>query len=208
MRWLIAVVLMAGITEARASSIDYNMTGTVQSVYGNFASAKVGDRISWTLQYNPNTPISSVNTTNLSKVYITYWPVISNIVDQSNGNHLISPSVNSLLFTQLILAGRYFYATEQNDTTLQLRSANPLPTLNLTNFQPNLVPFQLGSSFTKNSFFNYTNMPASGAGFTTSIDSVTAAPTPEPGTLLLFVVGGCILGGVRAAGRCRRVAAA
>src|SRR5262249_2434667 len=96
-RHLIALALLAGASvEGHADLITYNMTGTVIATDVVNGTVAVGDRISWTFQYDRSaTPVPA--TTFNGWNYLQNTPTLFNIVDQTSGTHFYSPQDRSVL---------------------------------------------------------------------------------------------------------------
>lgn len=193
----------AATTPVHATLITYDMTGTVTSASGGLAN--VGDRIAWTLQYNPNMTASG-SPTSSQGVYNSANPIISNLVDQTTGSQLFAPSSagqNPAAFLRLQrgssptssgwVSVQSIWSSSSGLATSSLwliNSASNLPTTNLANLQFNNVPFNV-----RTLEYSYTDLvnPNSGvtnSSFTASVDPLSnPSSAPEPTSLTLFVVG-------------------
>lgn len=207
----LAVALAAGTTQARADLVTYNMNGTITSATDGHSSFAVGDRVSWTLQYNTSMPMYTYTTTanNASQLYN---PLITSIVDRTTGTKLYVPATLyvppylaqagamagaglslSSGSSSSISANQYqfdvIYPEEGYSADLKLNVNGPLPTLNLAKLQLNQLSIN-----TSTSSFGYglaaDMMPGYQASFDASVDSIAAPKyTPEPGSLTLFLLG-------------------
>ncbi len=207
---VLAFALVAGSTQARADMVYYNMTGTITSVQVSpsspSASYAVGDHISWTLQYDRSTPLASSSEyySGYQNLYMMKAAVITNIVDQTNGYHVLMPSMGGSLelygdskkYWSYLSAGESYQPPENlapnYDTDLFLRYKGSFPTLNLSNLQLNSVPI----IFSKSDFSYFVQwadpMPGDvGYGFNASVNSISAPVygAPEPASLTLFLFG-------------------
>jgi hypothetical protein len=214
---VLTIVLTAGATQARADMIAYNMTGTITQVMAaRDSSLGVGDQISWTIQYDRSTPHASEYET----LYDMKHAIITNIVDQTTGDHFPTPYsryVNSTVqLTQGVGSGpagfqaaddgpidqSYSYAAD-----VLLWAKGRLPTLNLANLWLYDVPWVLGSpppNLGYSSSFLYNNFNVGGAYFSATLASVSGplSGAPEPRSLTLFLLGAVAL---TARGICRRL---
>lgn len=204
-----AVALVAGSAQARADMVTYNMSGTITGAnYPNMPYA-AGDHITWTLQFDRSTPMTSGGT-NAEGPWANYQMqgtyVFTNIVDQTTGYHfpLLPPSNTNLvgMTLQNINTGNQNYGNifaYQNDVghysndsiSLSLRTGS-LPSLNLAEFQFNKLPVVLGNVNYSNFQYSYVASPTSTPlGFIASVDSIPGAiaAAPEPGSLTLFLLG-------------------
>jgi hypothetical protein len=212
----LALVLVAGATQARAGLVTYTMTGTITSALPNYAENypiyAQGDRISWTLQYNTSMPMYTYTTTASNASQLNF-PLITSIVDRTTGSSFYVPatmyvppylsqagaaaeaSLNlSSGSSSSISAGQYQLGVidpeEGYNADLALKVTGQLPTLNLANLQLNQLSIN-----TSTSSFGYSfaadMMPGGQDSFTASVDSISAPKygTPEPGSLTLFLLG-------------------
>jgi hypothetical protein len=62
------------------------MTGTVTSASGSNAAVAAGDHVTWTLRYDPATPVAL--TTSSGHFYSPDGPALSHLVDQTKGIQL------------------------------------------------------------------------------------------------------------------------
>lgn len=164
---VLSVALAAGTTQAHADIISYNMTGTIQTAnYPNMPYA-AGDHITWTLQFDTSTLISSGGTNETvswANYQMLHTMSITNIVDQTTGYHFpVLPSSEYSSGMTLensnptkppnyevgnITAGENAVVNNYGPVTnisLNLRTVGPLPTLNLAEFQFNGLPVVLGN---------------------------------------------------------------
>jgi hypothetical protein len=207
-RHLIALALLAGAAvEGQADLITYNMTGTVTATNVVNGTVAVGDRISWTFQYDRSaTPVPA--TTFIGWNYFQNSPTLFNVVDQTSGTHFYSPRTNALQPSILTLSQqvpRTFATAGVGSSTNwavgtqglyahanldMVDLSGPLPTTNLASLALNSVPFD-----PRWQFFDY------GTGTLDMIVSdflevkvdplgspVTSAP--EPSSFTLLVLGG------------------
>ncbi|SRR5579883_260975 len=212
---VLAVVLTVGATHARADQIvSYNMSGTITSVQGSpNSSYAVGDHISWTLQYDRSTPLMNSNEyySGYQNYYVTKYPVITNIVDHTNGYHFPWPSGGGSL---LLFGDSTKYPSSLSagagNANLFLVYKESFPTSNLSDWQLNSIPLNLP----KSDFSYYVQwadpMPGDwGYSFNASVDSISGPmagtlPSPEPGSLTLFLFGAAGLATRRIRRRCPR----
>jgi hypothetical protein len=206
----LALVLPTGAIEARADLVTYNMAGTIVSVPSNTNGLPihVGDRFTWTLQYDRS--LSHVNIPGEPFTYAPRSATLFNFVDQTANISLPSPpsNPNPTIGASLILnpgtnsnirMGEFRTDTMWSDgRTGPFRVASltltdythylVLPTGNLASFQLNSVPFEVRS-------LNYGyELPRSTSpvlDFYVQADpfSSPTSPTPEPGSLTLFLLG-------------------
>jgi hypothetical protein len=187
----------------------YNMTGTVTSASGSNAAVAVGDHVTWTLQYNPATPV--ISTTSFGHFYSPNGPVLSHLVDQTKGIQLYTPtSANlraGLMLSNLPMMGSSFYAGDTQrvsgtpdpmnlvyQTQLFLGHGNSLTSLDLTKFRPDRAGFVwAGQGGTTNELTYFDNhLPDNGRYsllFTAAVDSLSVSAVPEPGSFTLFLLG-------------------
>lgn len=203
----LALAFMAGTTHARADMVYYNMTGTALDAGFQWTPSAtpapfpvaVGDRITWTLQYDRSLPGQGdpqSSTTN----YNTTSPTITNIVDRKNGYHrfptfapvtsTISPTNGQWKDMKSIFAvgthGGNSY--ESYATALELGYQVSLPTAGLRNLQLNNLPLYLYNSYLQYDWGN----GIEGITLVTSVNSISSpftAQAPEPGSLALFLLG-------------------
>jgi hypothetical protein len=206
----LALVLATGAIEARADLVTYNMAGTIVSVSSNTSGLPIhlGDRFTWTLQYDRSLP--HLNIPGEPYTYAPRSATLFNFVDQTEKLSLPSPpsSPKNLAGLALVLNpgtnvnrgnGEFTTTTMWSDgrtglfgaASLTLTSYThrlELPTGNLANFQLNSVPFEVRS-------LNYgfqvppSTLPA--LDFYVQADPLSShtSSTPEPGSLTLFLLG-------------------
>jgi hypothetical protein len=196
--------------------VHYNMTGHIANWEYNNTGSPInrGDLISWTLQYDRSTPVST--STSLGRYYQLAGTVITNLVDQTTGYHFLPTPSNASGSLALHLSGYdgalswggpsavqvWSYSTAGNplsvySSELTLYPKGSLPTLNLANLQLNKIPFALGFTFgnAPMSEFDFEKVSyTTGAidvlfGATVFSVSGPVAPLPEPGSLTLFLLG-------------------
>ncbi|HEY7423651.1 MAG TPA: PEP-CTERM sorting domain-containing protein [Gemmataceae bacterium] len=227
----LAVALAAGPTEARADMVYYSMTGRIANLEYNTTGSPIGrgDLISWNLQYDRSTPVST--SVPLGSYYQLTGAAITNLVDRTTGYHFFptptpSDGAGALALHFSGYDGPLSYNGPSSleawsgyaaghplstySSQLLLFPKSSLPTLDLASLQLNKIPFSLGFTFgnTPMSEFDFEQF-----GYTTgAIDvlfgatvfsiSGPVAPLPEPGSFTLFLLG---IVGLAARGRRRRL---
>jgi hypothetical protein len=199
----LTVAVMAGTTQARADLVSYNMSGTITYASGS-SSFAVGDRVTWTLQYDTatrSTSGSSKIATEPWKFYqMTHTNIITNIVDQTNGYHLpLLPPIRMVQggvgLSKGFSSGSIWGYESSNlrgitsYNIFTLMTDRTIPTVNLADFQLNTVHVTSNPIY---SFFNYNYSPSFGTNydFSATVVSISGGPVaPEPGTLTLFFLG-------------------
>ncbi len=176
--------------------------------------------MTWTLQYDPNTP-ATLNNVPLSSSYAPASPVISNLVDQTTGFHFSTPSATSLqsgltLFNApqggFLSAGDTQMSSNQGPLYQALLSllgpSNGFSTLDLSQLPLDQAGIQMTAPYGAASILSYYGIPAGDGGvqlsFTVQVASLSAVSTPEPGSLTLFVLGAVGLVARRIHSRLRR----
>lgn len=174
--------------------VTYYLNGTAANTFGFYGAKSpvaAGDRIRFMLQYDRSTPIvysSSVE----GNIYNHKGPLISNIVDLTNGYHVLSLPRTGV-YSQIQVLNEYPFGSgiiiqdagipSSLSQGLELYSKTPFPTLNLSKLALNdlpLAPNTLGFNAVSTSFeFN-----ADIYSLSTSISS-----TPEPDSLVLLALG-------------------
>jgi hypothetical protein len=229
-RQLIACTLVFALaaTKARADLVTYTLTGSVRDVTAwtltspvnpGVAPVAVGDRLSWTLQYNRAAPLvqssSYMNTS--TNIYSPAGPLITNLVDQTRNLTLntapagsipannYSPQSSKLPYSSVWVektpsSGVFSFTDSQLNGAktyfagFHLVSYRPLATMNLAQIQLDQLPFDFNRN---NTFlFSYSSTLQNGKVFydfdalaNSLSPSVSIASLPEPGTLSLFVLG-------------------
>ena len=185
------------------------MTGTVTSASGSNSAVAAGDHGTWTLRYDPATPVTL--TTPFGHVYSPNGPVLSHLVDQTKGIQLYTPSSANLraglMLSNLPMMGGSFFAGDTQrvpgipdpmslvyQTQLFLGDGNSLTSLDLTKFRPDRAGFvwagQGGTSSELTYFDNH--LPDDGRYsllLTAAVDSMSVSAAPEPGAFTLFLLG-------------------
>ncbi|HZV07375.1 MAG TPA: hypothetical protein VE999_19990 [Gemmataceae bacterium] len=176
------------------------MTGTIRQVHVNnlfpgstvIPPVSIGDHIAWTLHYDTNTAPNSLVSN--PHEYDLNYQAVSNLVDKTTAYHFYAPpNVNStrLVLENLIPKGGAFWTSSGlMDTrtyqtiywlTLDLGSADALPTLNLANLSLTAPPFTPNDGMVTYQYKAFS--------FVAVTDSISLATAPEPGSLTLFVLG-------------------
>ncbi|HTU22407.1 MAG TPA: PEP-CTERM sorting domain-containing protein [Gemmataceae bacterium] len=214
---VLAFVLMAGATPARADFVSYNFTGTIKSTFASTGEPlpySPGDHITWTLLYDRSTPVQNTEVYNYGSYYSYSMKsnVITNIVDQSNGYHVVLPSGGGglLLFgdskqnpSSLSASAGYSppdpHFENSYSASMYLNYKESFPTMNLANLNFNSIPINFSTSD-----FNFIISAEDEQfvnTFDASVDSISGPfyGAPEPGSLTLFLLGaaGLAVGGVR-----------
>jgi hypothetical protein len=229
-RQLIACTLGFALaaTKARADLVTYTLTGTVRDVTAwtltspvnpGVAPVAVGDRLSWTLQYDRAAPVvqSSSYMTTSTNLYSPAGPLLSNLVDQTRNLTLYTAPAGSipannftwqsskLPFSSLQVentpSSGVFSFTDSSNNGLKSYFAGfhlvvhqPLATMNLAKIQLDQLPFDFNQN---NAFlFSYSSTLQNGKVFydfdalaNSLSPSASIASLPEPGTLSLFALG-------------------
>lgn len=198
----LSLTLLGDVSKARADMVTYYLNGTVTSssgFYGTSSPVAVGDRIRWMFQYDRSTPVA-YSSANEGNIYNPTGPLISNIVDLTNGYHVPSPPKVGL-YSQIqvlnYLPGNSGNILIQDSTpssnpiyqAFYLTSKDPLPTLNLSNLDLNDIPFTLNPPSGYDP--NVLNEEINSFQFNADINSLSTSisSTPEPGSLVLFTLG-------------------
>lgn len=196
-RPFIAFVFVLALADSRlqADLMTYTLTGSIQDVgvrsvrndllpsTGPFPVA-VGDRISWTLQYDRSTPLASSAPSSLftSNDYYPAGPLILHLVDQTNGYQIPTARPGSIPATGLspqhpmdTYSGMGLLKFPKSATVsfldsqpitrngvrpysvqLILASNAPLPTMNLAQLQLDRLPLRFNDkTFPAENQFNY-----------------------------------------------------
>jgi hypothetical protein len=187
--------------------VGYTITGTVENAGFQWrASATpppfpvaVGDRITWTLQYDRSLPGQS-EPPYFTTTYRTTSLTITNIVDQTNGYHwfpTLSPVTSTISLTDsqwkaaksIFAVGTYGgNSSESYNTALELDYKVSIPTSELMNLELNRLPLYLYDSYLQ---YNWGEDYLAAISLVTSVDSISAPVygSPEPGSLTLFLLG-------------------
>jgi hypothetical protein len=190
--------------------IGYNMTGTVTSTSSMSWDAgrafplpvALGDRITWTLQYDRSTPVSGVGPGWNS--YTPNGPLITNIIDQRNANHWFvdpgAPAASTLKLSSSALPNQpnsfsssfhtqssSFFVDAGYTTELNLGFNDSIATSQLANLHLDSMHLDLSASY-----LHYdASVNLQGYAFTASVNTISGpiAISPEPGSLTLFLLG-------------------
>lgn len=199
----------------RADMVTYNMTGTIWNLVnvGNLP-VHVGDRIGWTLQYDrslaPNSGISNPYSSIVG--YSSPVPPLSNFVDLTTHTALNSPpngpppwnfGYPSYVLTLMTNLGPQFVASEAwfssegrySFASFSLENnQGTLPAHDLAHLQLKGIPFAIRSLQ-----YGYEQATSSAPELEFFVKADPLSSTPEPGSLLLSIVGaiGLIAGRVR-----------
>jgi hypothetical protein len=228
---VLAVALVAGTAEVRADLVTYNMSGTILDAWnGSNSTFSKGDHLTWTLQYDKSTPLSSSGAApggSWAGYDVAGKYVLTNIIDQTTGYHfpLLSPSMyNGGIGLSNGTPGGYrgyswgnMYVDQRSQfipgrnayslVGLNLLTA-PLPSLDLAKFQFDKLPVVWSNAIPvlpqDNTNFQWIYQNGNlQLGITASVDSIPGALlTPEPGSLMLFLLGAA---GLAARGMRRRM---
>lgn len=210
-----AITLAVGTTQARAEFVSYNFTGTIKTAdsysSGNPLPFSPGDHLTWTLLYDRSTPLvnSDKYYSGYQSYYVTKYPVLINLVDQTNGYHFpwTAGGGGILLFGDSTKDPSSLVASAGN-ANLFLVYKESFPTSNLSDWQLNSIPLNL-----PHSDFNYYVQYADSQpemSFDASVNSMSGPiagipSAPEPGSFTLFLLGAA---GLVARGMRRRLRAA
>lgn len=191
------------------------MSGTIQGqVYATsptegYTSAPVatGDHLTWTLQYDPRSPLVVNKSESSIHGYTPTSPVISNLVDRTNGFHFLAPPASSLksglaLFNFPMVGGTFtagdFQLGPNNiikySTILSLIGpAQGFSTLDLAKLRLDQAGIQMTGPFGAVSQLSYFGSPTPAGGvemnFQVQVTSLSGVTTPEPGTFTLCILG-------------------
>lgn len=220
---ILAVTLTAGTTEARADMVAYNMTGTITNAWNApNSSFAVGDHISWTLQYDNSTPISTSGTAAAGSWagYSSSGYMLTNIVDQTTGYHFPilppsdmgssgislmnnNPGYRNISWGEITAGETAMKGFGYYESSLKLLTAASLPTLDLAKFSFDKLPVIWNSnpslySGTTQFDYIYQGSNLQQIGITATVDSIPGVHmVPEPGSLTLFLLGAAGLAVIR-----------
>jgi hypothetical protein len=186
------------------------MTGTVIGTQGANGAVAVGDRISWTFQYD-RSAVPVLTAPNIW-TYSQSTPTFFNVVDQTSGAHFYSPQGASLPLPPVVLVSQqdtqtFSSAAVSSYTTWAVNNqglyahaglemtvtSGPLPTTNLASleldsapFDPRWLFFDYGTGTLDTIVSDFLNVKVDPLG-----SPVSAAP--EPSAFMLLALGGLAL---------------
>jgi hypothetical protein len=161
--------------------------------------------MTWKLQYDTNAPVRP-NSVPGYDGYAPASPVISNLVDQTNGFHFNTPPSASLQSSLVLYNAPNGGFMTVGDTQLGpnhsllyqtslslLGPGSGFSTLDLAKFRLDQAGIQMTGPYYTASELTYYGTSSAAEGvqlnFSVQVTSLSAVSTPEPGSLTLFVLG-------------------